>query len=108
MSEDSNFIERIMELGIGISLAQRMPDMLSRCMPDRQQVQATPPDLPTAGYYIVVDDSQAGPFNEDDLMKMIRNDLMSKSTLVWKNGLAQWTPAANVPELNRLFLMAKM
>ena len=109
MAEDNNFIERIMELGIGISLAQQMPDMLSRCMPGRQPVQAAPPQWPTAGsYYSVVDDSQAGPFSEDDLMKMIRNGLMSKNTLVWKRGLAQWTPAANIPELNRLFLMSKV
>lgn len=91
MAEDNNFIERIMELGIGISLAQQMPDMLSRCMPGRQPVQAAPPELPTAGsYYIVVDDSQAGPFSEDDLMKMIRNGLMSKTPSYgkedWLNG----------------------
>lgn len=109
--DNNNFFERIMELGIGINMAQRMPDMLSQCLPGGQQnVSQAPPHIPHEdnSFYVVVDNAQAGPFSTDDLLLLIRKNILLKDTLVWKKGMPQWTQASNVPELNKLFLLSKM
>ena len=58
--------------------------------------------------YLVVDGSQAGPFNNDELMRLIQNDLLKRDTLVWMEGLSNWMPASSVPEINKLFVIAKI
>ena len=107
MADDSNFFERIMELGIGMSMARQMPDMFSQCMGPSQQ--ATPPQIPVeTQYYLVVDNAQAGPFKESELQLMAKNNLSRPETLVWKAGMAKWTPASQVPEINKMLLLAKL
>ena len=115
MEDTSNFIEKMMELGIGMSMIKQMPGIMEGCMPNiapagNAQVQtATPPPIQTASTtYIVVDNAQAGPFTDDELVKLIQNDLLKVDTLVWKNGMAGWQPAAQVPDVNKLFILAKI
>lgn len=110
MADDSNFLEKIMELGIGISVANQMPNLLSQCMPGNpKNTQTVPPQIPTeAQYYIVVDNAQAGPFKESDLLLMAKNNLIKSDTLVWKTGMLKWLPASQIPEVNRIFIMAKL
>ena len=55
-----------------------------------------------------MDGTQAGPFNNDELVKLIQNDLLKSDTLVWKEGLPDWVAASSVPEINKLFVVAKI
>lgn len=112
MTEDSgSFIERMMELGVGMSMIQQMPAMINSVMPQPNAQGTTPPPPPTkeqGQVYIAVDGTQAGPFSDEELMKLVQNDLLSPETLVWKTGMSTWSPAAQVPEVNKLFFLAKM
>lgn len=110
MADDSNFLEKIMELGIGISVARQMPNLLSQCMPGNpQNSQTVPPQVPAeAQYFLVVDNAQAGPFKECDLLMMAKNNLIKADTLVWKTGMPKWLPANQVPEVNKLLLLSKI
>lgn len=117
MEDSSRFIEKMMELGIGMSMIKQMPGLIEGAMPKpaaSQQVQgqaAAPPPLPSqqeAVTYIVADNAQAGPFTEQELVKLIQNDLLKSETLVWRNGMPKWTPASHVPDVNKLFLLAKI
>ena len=115
MSEDRNLLERIMELGIGISVARQMPDMLSRVMPPQNgpapqgSPSQTPPPL-SAGesFYLVVDNVQAGPFGEEHLERMAKNGILTRDTLVWKNGMTAWQKAVTVPEINKILILANL
>ena len=76
MADDCNLFERIMELGIGISIARQMPDMLSQCMPKAQTpIQTNPPKPQVAetAFYLVINNVQAGPFRQDDIQLLIKN-----------------------------------
>lgn len=108
--EDNNFLEKIMELGIGLSMARQMPDMLSGAMGKTPaQGAQQPPQIPQeAVFYLVVNGSQAGPFNEAALQRIIQNKLISPETLVWKPGMASWQPASAVPEVNKLFILSQL
>lgn len=114
MTDDSaSFIEKMMELGIGISMIQQMPAMIGSVMPKPTETAASdastpPPFQPTTKVYLAIDNTQAGPFAEDELVKLIQNDLLKTDTLVWKAGMATWKPASQVPDVNKLFIMAKV
>ncbi len=42
---------------------------------------------------------QLGPFTAEDLRAKLASGEVAPSDLVWKEGMAQWTPLADVPEL---------
>lgn len=113
MEDTSNFLEKMMELGIGMSVLQQMPKMMEGVMPNISPTPAsaaTPPPVQQQpeGVYIVVNNSQAGPFSQEDLIKLIQNDMLNEKTLVWKEGMANWLPAVQVPDVNKLFILAKV
>lgn len=112
MAKDSGeFIEKMMELGIGMSMIQQMPAMINSVMPGNNQNGATPTPPPVQSKsqtYLAVDNSQAGPFTDEELVKLISNDLLKPDTLVWKQGMRAWTPASQVPDVNKLFFLAKL
>ena len=112
MAEDSgNFLEKMMELGIGMSMIQQMPAMINSVMPQQNAQGATPTPPPIqeqSQTYLAVDGTQAGPFSDEELVKLAQNNLLTPKTLVWKAGMSAWTPAAQVPEVNKLFILAKM
>lgn len=112
MAEDSgSFIEKMMELGIGMSMIQQMPAMIGSVMPQANQStgpQAPPPLKEESCTFLAVDGSQAGPFSDEELVKLIQNQLLNPDTLVWKAGMAAWAPAAQVPDVNKLFILSKI
>ena len=59
-----------------------------------------PPPLPgQATYYIAVGGQQSGPHPMSELPQRG----LTPETLVWKQGMAAWTPASQVDELSSLF-----
>ena len=50
-------------------------------------------------FYLNARNEQQGPVAAEDLIK----NGVTKNTLVWKDGMANWEPAGNVAELNSLF-----
>lgn len=52
-----------------------------------------------AQYYLAVDGQQIGPLEINQLI----SSGMTRNTMVWTNGMANWTPAGNIPELAHLF-----
>jgi len=110
MAEDSgSFIEKMMELGIGMSMIQQMPAMMNSVMPQANTQGVTPPPVQKQSQtYLAVDGTQAGPFSDEELVKLAQNTILTSETLVWKTGMSAWAPASQVPEVNKLFILAKM
>jgi len=100
--------ERMMELGIGMSLAGQMSRMMNQTMADTMQ---TPPPAqnqaagPQRLYYAAVDGKQAGPFSETELGRLINEKRITKDTLVWHQGITHWKPAQDVPEIMRILVL---
>ena len=108
MKEDSgDFIAKMMELGIGLSMVQQMPGMMNGVFAASaaSNKAVTPPPIQQGGFYIAVDGKQAGPFTDDEMKRMIEGDLVHNDTLVWKQGMPQWRKAVEVPEVNKMILM---
>ncbi|MBI5866002.1 MAG: DUF4339 domain-containing protein, partial [Planctomycetes bacterium] len=66
---------------------------------------AAPPPLPgqAAAFFVAINNQQAGPFDLGALRQHARSGSLTRETLVWKQGMASWTPAGQVAELASLF-----
>lgn len=100
-------------LGVGFMMANQMAGMMQPAMQPQSAPQASggtsspsmPPPLPGAGvaFHAAIDGKQSGPFDLRALQENVDAGKITRQTLVWKAGMAAWTPAASVPELAELF-----
>ncbi len=107
---DDNFVEKMMELGIGMNMIRQIPSLMDGVLPTMQsnvrQCSQTPPPVNTKGNtYIVVNNQQVGPLTEAELKKLVRNGIITSETLVWEPGMLQWAVATQVPLVNKLILL---
>lgn len=49
-------------------------------------------------WYTAEDGKQAGPWTTESVRERLRNGRLPADTLVWREGFAEWTSAASVPE----------
>jgi membrane protease subunit (stomatin/prohibitin family) len=91
-------------LGMGMAVGQRMAAAMgAESAPAPAPGAATPPPLPTgAQWYFAANNEQQGPYDLAGLAAQAGQGALRPSTLVWRQGLAQWTPAEQVPELANL------
>src|SRR5205823_2744618 len=65
----------------------------------------SPPPVPGAGpmFHVAVGQNQAGPYDVAALQQQVASGQLTRASLVWKQGMAQWTKAGDVAELAPLF-----
>ena len=68
-----------------------------------QSSMSAPPPLPQVQYMLANNGQQFGPFDMTQMTQLVRTGQMTKQTYVWKQGMASWEFAGNVPELAPLF-----
>ena len=92
-----------MGMGMGFAMANQMGQAMPPAAPGAPQ-PATPPPLPQSKqYHMAADGKQLGPFAMDTLKPFVQSGQLKRQTLVWCQGMAQWTPAGEVAELTSLF-----
>ncbi|MAY52764.1 MAG: antifreeze protein, partial [Flavobacteriaceae bacterium] len=96
-----------MGMGMGFVLAQQMGGMMNPQMGGQQQAPAQqqaragmPPPMPAAvQYFYAANGQQAGPVGFEQLRALFANRTVNKDTLVWKQGMQNWTALSEVEEL---------
>lgn len=115
MSSDFSSIDRLVEFGMGMSLAQQMVNTMNHAMNNMQvagvnagttgqQTPVTQVKVPNQ-WYVAVDGKQAGPLSDMELKELVKSKKVEENTLVWRPGLAAWQLACNVPEINKFLLL---
>ncbi len=81
-------------MGMGFAMAQRMVDAAA----------GGPPPLPASvpRYYLGIGSLTSGPFDLNGLRQEIQAGRLSRSTLVWREGMLNWEPAEKIPEVASL------
>lgn len=51
-------------------------------------------------WYYSQNNQQLGPVSEDQLKSMLRGASLPSSSLVWKEGMTDWKPVSEIPELS--------
>jgi membrane protease subunit (stomatin/prohibitin family) len=98
-----------MGLGMGFAMAQQMAGALSggQGQGQGQGGASAPPPLPQQpAFFAAYDGAQAGPFALEALRSDAGSGRLTRETLVWRDGMAGWTAAGEVPELATLFAAA--
>ena len=108
MSNDNSFnsIERLMEFGLSIAIAQQMMQTMNHAIQNMTtpgQQMARPIAPPVKQYFALVNDIPQGPFNEGDFKNHIYGKRIHQDTLIWMSGMAGWMQAGKVTELTALF-----
>ena len=66
-------------------------------------IGSVPPPIPITTYYVAVGSQQTGPYTVEELGELIESGTLTTSTLVWREGMAQWRAAGEVNDLETLF-----
>ena len=92
-------------LGAGIAAGSAMADQMRNAMnqPANSGGGAPPPLPQTSAFYVAINNAQQGPFDANALAQKAREGALTRQTLVWKQGMAAWSPAETVPDLAQLF-----
>jgi membrane protease subunit (stomatin/prohibitin family) len=96
-----------MGMGMGFGMAQQMAQALGAGAQPTAAGSA-PPAIPgaPAAFFLAINNQQSGPFDAATLQQQIRSGQLTRDTLVWKHGMANWIPAGQVTELGNLFASA--
>jgi membrane protease subunit (stomatin/prohibitin family) len=86
-----------MGMGMGMMMGGQMGQTA-------QPQQAAPPPIPQAvQFFVAANGQQTGPFGLDVLATQAQSGQLTRDTLVWQAGMAQWAKAAEVDALNNVF-----
>lgn len=99
-------LDKLMELGLSMAVAQQMMSTMNHALNNMQVPGAGQPmQAPKMSYYAVIEGAQAGPFSEEELVRLIAAGRLTAQTLVWKTGMPAWVYAQEVPEINKLLML---
>ncbi len=97
-----------MDMGMGFAMGNKMAEAMSGQSQASRQApsapSAAPPPLPPqVQYHVALGGQAAGPFDMAALKQHVQSGQITRDTLVWKQGMAQWTKAGDVAELAGVF-----
>lgn len=102
MDNNSFFsLDRLVEFGLGMSVARQMVNVMNESM-QTMYVPGVQNEMQPASskiYYVAIDGNSVGPLNDSELMQLIAQKKINKSTLVWMPGMSCWKAIENVPEV---------
>ena len=96
-------------MGMGFAMASQMAESMSKPAPAQETPQETPqpapPPAPAAGpqYWLAVDGQRTGPYDNETIQRKITAGEVSRESLVWTAGMADWSGAGDVAGLADLF-----
>jgi hypothetical protein len=109
MNDDSFYsINRLMEFGMSMAVAQQMVQVMNQAMNNMQvpgamnTIQSTQQQF----YYAIIGGNQAGPFSEQELSRLIAEKKILKDSYIWKPGLSNWVVAEKLPEILKLVALS--
>jgi membrane protease subunit (stomatin/prohibitin family) len=84
-------------VGIGMGAAMAQGVMAPRTA--APGISMEPPPIPHDSWYYVVAGERRGPTDLSGLAQAAASGTVSRDTLVWKAGMAEWAAAAGIPEV---------
>jgi membrane protease subunit (stomatin/prohibitin family) len=87
-------------LGAGVAMGAQMMNTLGMAAGG---ASAPPPVPGGAAFHVAVGQSRTGPFDLGTLQQQAASGQLTRDSLIWKAGMAQWVKAGETPELAPLF-----
>ncbi|MFT4656867.1 MAG: membrane protease subunit (stomatin/prohibitin family) [Candidatus Aldehydirespiratoraceae bacterium] len=109
-NEGGSVMGDMMQMGMGVAMAGTMANQMGGIgQPQAAPAAAAPatpapPPLPgQTMYHVDHNGNPGGPYNMGQMQQGIQGGQVTGQTLVWAQGMAAWSPAQSVPELQALF-----
>lgn len=108
MNENSFYsIDRLIEFGMGMAMAQQMIGMMNETM-KIMYVPGSPSNMMSTtpfSIYVGINNQTIGPLDEKDFAKLAADKKIDCSTLVWMPGMTCWKPIEQVPNALRIIAL---
>ena len=107
MMNDNNFstLDRLMEFGLGMGMAQQMVTMMNQTMQTMQiPGNAQPVQPKPTEWYVAVNGKATGPYNETEVKKLLLGKLVTKDSMVWCAGMIGWQTIESTPQILKLIV----
>lgn len=88
---------------LGGAMGQQMAGMVNQVGQMSQSGQATPPPPPNVFYYVSLDGQQSGPFDNQQIARMVQEGQVTKEHFVWREGMPNWVKISEEPTFQSLF-----
>lgn len=90
--------------GMGVGMMNQMGNVFQPQQINPNAGSATPPPLPSAPlYFVAVNSAQTGPFTLPQLQAMAQSGQLTRTSLVWTQGMSGWLAAETQTELAVIF-----
>ena len=101
-------IDRLVEFGMGMAMAQQMVGMMNQTM--RQMyvpgcIQSMPAVQPVT-FYVAINGRQVGPISESEFTQLVTTQQVTKDTLAWMPGMLAWKPIEQIPSILKVIAVA--
>lgn len=96
-----------MGLGMGLGVGGVFGSQMQQVGQTMNAGLAGPPPPPSPLlYYLYINGGQQGPFDIATLRTLVTSKVLTRDTLVWKQGMAQWGKAGDQPDLQQFLVSA--
>ena len=109
MNDESFYsIDRLVEFGMGMAMAQQMVGMMNQTM--RQMyvpgcIQSMPA-VQSVTFYVAINGRQVGPISESEFTQLVKTKQVTKDTLAWMPGMLAWKPIEQIPSILKVIAVA--
>ncbi len=90
-------------LGVGGAMGNQMGNMANQMNTGGNHGAVPPPPPGTASFFVLINNEQLGPFDLTQLAQMAQQGQLTRDIMVWKQGMAQWQKAGEVPDMTSVF-----
>ena len=90
-------------MAMGGAIGQNMAGMFNNMNQGMNTPNITPPPMSQTIYFMALQNGQYAQYDINGLKNNINQGLLTRETLIWKQGLPNWVKAAEVAEVNALF-----
>ncbi|MDO4956337.1 MAG: DUF4339 domain-containing protein [Bacteroidales bacterium] len=109
--DNQNFysIDRLVEFGMGMAMAQQMVKMMNETMQTMYvpgSPQTIPAPQPLSNIHVAIDGKDVGPLTEQEFASLVTQKKISKESLVWTPGMLSWKPLQEVPSILKIVALA--
>lgn len=97
-------IDRLVEFGMGMAMAQQMVGMMNQTMKQMYvpgNIQSMPVAQPVT-FYVAVNGQQIGPISEKEFTQLVMKKQVTKDTLAWMPGMLAWKPIEQIPAILKI------
>lgn len=104
---DNNFstLDRLMEFGLGMGMAQQMTQMMNQTMQNMQLPESARPVRPKeTEWYVALEGKATGPYTENEIKSLLLEKKVNKDTLVWCASMPEWMKVEDTPQILKLIV----